>query len=310
MSPTEEKRSPLPVAIVRLCGLWIAVGALFKLLLGTPNDLPQVVRDFPLELGLTYKLTISIELCIALLSLLRPRWSWLLLFAIYLTFEAVLITQMAAGDANCGCFGSKVPMAPWVMMAIDSVLLLGLLISRPWKTLGKKGAPTVVVIGALALAIALPWLLDRQVTGDGNGGNGGALGNWIELDIESWVGQDVWDTPLGQPPLNEHITVEELPLDGIWVFYRYTCEHCAEHLAEMARTETGERLIALIRLQEPQDTEANRVVQEMPTGNFVQHAQVPDAFDYVIQTPAELRVEGGRIVEAVEAVTSENTLFE
>ena len=114
MSSNEEKRSPLPVLIVRLCGLWIAVGALFKLLLGTPNDLPQIVRDFPLELGLTYNLTISIELCIALLALMRPRWSWLPLIAIYLVFEGVLVSQMAAGDANCGCFGSKITIPPAV----------------------------------------------------------------------------------------------------------------------------------------------------------------------------------------------------
>jgi len=131
----------------------------------------------------------------------------------------------------------------------------------------------------------------------------------VELDIQEWVGLDVWDSPLGQPPLEEYIDVNALPLDGIWVFYRYTCDHCAEHLAELAASQTGDTMIALIRLQEPHDTEANRVVQQMPTGNFVQHAQLPDSLEYVITTPGELRVEGGSITEAIEAVTAETGLF-
>lgn len=315
MSTPEQQGSRLTALIVRLSGLWLLTGALFKLLLGTPSDLPQVVRDFPLELGLTYNLAIAIELCVAALALLRPRWSWLPLIGVFLVFDGILVGQIAAGDASCGCFGSNVSMPPWVMLLIDSVLLLGLFVSRPWKTLARKGAPFVLVAAALALGIALPWLLDRQVTsgsgdGSGNGGGGGALTQWKELDIESWVGQDVWDTPLAQPPLSESIDVTALPLDGIWIFYRYTCEHCAEHLAELATSATGETMIALIRLQESHDTEANRVVQQMPSGNFVQHAQLPDSMDYVLTTPAEIRVEGGRITQAVEAVNAETSLFE
>lgn len=309
MSSRPERATRWPARIARLAGLWIMAGALFKLLQGTPNDLPRVVRDAPLELGLTYNLAIAVELCVALLALLRPRWSWVPLVGILLVFEGVLATQIAAGDASCGCFGAKLSFPPWLMVTIDTSLLAAILLSRPWSRLSRKGSPTVIVAGALAIAIALPWFLDRQATdGEVLSGNG-TLRNWKELDIEDWVGMDVWDTPLGQPPLSEYLDLGSLPLDGLWVFYRATCEHCAHHLAAMAAKEKGDTLIALIRLKEPTDTEANRVVNEMPSGNFVQQAALPDSLDYVIQTPAEMLLEGGRIVAAREAVTPETGLL-
>ena len=115
----------------------------------------------------------------------------------------------------------------------------------------------------------------------------------------------MWDTPLGQPPLNQYLDVTALPLDGLWVFWRQTCEHCAKHLEKLAETEHGERLITLVQLEEPTDTVGNRVVNAMPDGNFVQHARLPPSISYVIQTPAELVLEGGRIVAAEEAVPTE-----
>jgi len=291
----------LPQWTVRLAGAWILAGALFKLLLGTPADLPQSVRELPIELGLTYKLAITAELVLAALAFLRPRWGWLPLCAALLVFDAVLLGQIAAGEASCGCFGSSIAISPRLMLAIDTVFLAAILGARPWRPRARparKAAGVVVLSAAIALAVALPWLLDRQV-GPGSVEVDGqpVRGAWLELDVESWVGRDVWDTPLA-----EHVDVMTLPLDGLWIFWRQTCDHCAEHLAELARTETGERFVTLVQLRERHDTEANRVVHEMPAGPFVQHAALPDSVTYVITTPAEMVLEGGRIVEAREGV--------
>ena len=308
MTPS-ERGGTLPPLIVRLAGLWILAGALFKLLQGTPNDLPQIVRDFPLELGLTYKLAITLELCVAFVALLRPRWAWLLLCLVFLLFDAVLVTQIAGGAASCGCFGSQISIAPGTMLAIDTALLIGLVVTKPWSSLRTGGPNPLVITTALALGVALPWLLDRQLGPGAVDADGQLLeGVWKELDVESWVGRDVWDTPLGEPPLNEHIDVRALPLDGLWVFWRHTCDHCAAHLAELARTETGERFVTLVQLREPHDTEANRVVHEMPAGDFVLHAALPDTINYVITTPAELLLAGGRVVAAQEAVSPEDSV--
>lgn len=299
MNDDKRPRHRWAASVVRLIGLWILAGAAFKLLWGTPNDLPPVVRDVPLELGLTYRLAIGIELCVAFLAFLRPRWAWPLTACVLLVFDAVLLTQL--GAENCGCFGSKISVPPWLMLAIDSALLVALLVTRPWSALARGGPNVVMLAGACALGLALPWVLDRQSLPSSIESNDPSqdeprLGrSWVQLDVESWVGKDVWDTPLAR-----WIDVTSLPLSGLWVLYRNTCDHCAAHLEHLADTEKGERFLTLVRLEEPADTEANRVVMRLPEGDFVQRASLPPTQDYVLTTPGELLLEDGRIVGARE----------
>jgi hypothetical protein len=300
-----SRRAPLTDAWIVVISAWVAAGAIFKLIWGTPALLPEVVRGVPLELGVTYNLAIGIELALAAVALTRPRIGWLLLAALLAVFDVVLTTQIAAGTENCGCFGNKLSMPPWVMMVIDSVLLAGLLVLRPWRT-APRGLPLLVPAALAAVALVVPWLLDRELEQGQIVANGKPVeGRWANLEVAKWVGKDIWDTPLGQPPLSEYIDVASLPLDGLWVFWRQTCDHCAQHLAALAESEHGERLITLVQLEEPHDTLANRVVHALPDGNFVQHARLPPSIAYVIQTPAELALEGGRIVAAEEGVAVE-----
>ena len=59
---THEPRGGLAAAIVRLAGAWILAGAIAKLFLGTPKDLPELVRDLtPFTLDLTFHLVIAVE---------------------------------------------------------------------------------------------------------------------------------------------------------------------------------------------------------------------------------------------------------
>ncbi len=294
--------------MVRLVALWLLTGAFFKLFVGTPNDLPPVVRSLPLEAGLTYNLAISIELSLGFCALVKPSWAWFLLCGVLLTFDGVLITQLAAGDANCGCFGSKITMPPWLMLTIDSVLLCGLVISRPWRGM-PRGLPVSVPILTIAIGLAMPWFLDRQITtGEitSDGETLGASNAWILLDIEDWIGREIFDTPLAEAPLSDHIDVDSLLPEGLWVFWRQTCDHCAEHLAQLAVQEVGERIVTLIQLREPFDTEGNRVVHLLPTGGFVQSVALPESIQYVIQTPAEMLLENGKIVGAKEATSPDD----
>jgi len=294
---------------VRLIALWILAGAAFKLFKGTPADLPAVVRDFPGDLGLKYKLAITAELAIAFVALLRPRWGWVPELFLLFVFDLVLTTQIAAGEANCGCFGGDVSVPPWLMLTIDSVLLAGLLLARPWSRLPASGVHWLAPAAAAALAFVAPWLYDREVVPGEVVADGQPIKNaYLEFPLEKWVGKDIWDTPLGQPPLDQYLDVNALPLDGLWVFWRSTCDHCAEHLKHLAENEHGERSIALIRLEEPNDTEANRVVHVLPDGNFVAAASLPPSISYILQTPGELVLEGGRITAGAEGVTSETGL--
>lgn len=300
-------RTRLTRAWIVLIAAWVATGALFKLFWGTPGLLPAAVidsgRNLGLDLGLTYNLAIGIELAIVAVALLKPRWGWILQVLLLLVFDLVLATQIAAGAENCGCFGSKFSMPPEAMLAIDSVLLLGLLAARPWSSLAEGPTP-VLPIGVAAVMLALPWFLDREVQEGSVEVDGKPLTgqNWLELNVESWVGMDIWDTPLGKPPLSQYVDVNSLPLDGLWVLWRQTCDHCAKHLAHLAESEHGERLVTLLQLEEENDTLANRIVNAMPDGNFVQHASLPPSMVYLVQTPAELVLEGGRVVSAAQGV--------
>ena len=183
-APSRSK-SPLAIAWIGLIGAWILAGGLFKLFLGTPADLPRVVREFPLELGLVYKLAITAELAIGSLALLKPRWGWLPALSLLFVFDVVLTTQIAGGEASCGCFGGSITVPPWAMLAIDSVLLLGLLATRPWSAFG-PGAHPLIASGALAVALVLPWPFDRQVKQDGLTLDGAQPKQraWLELDVE------------------------------------------------------------------------------------------------------------------------------
>jgi hypothetical protein len=305
-------RGHLPPLLVRLAATWILAGALFKLFLGTPADLPAPVREvgagLGLGVGLVYRIAIGIELAVAFLALLRPRLGWLPLALLFVAFDAVLGVLVARGTANCGCFGSSVSVPPWVMLLVDSALLLAVLLVRPWRSLADRRPGPVALLLALVVALGLPWLLDREAGGGALAPVAG-LRSYQALDVERWVGKDIWDTPLASPPLSEHLDVNMLPPDGLWVLYRWTCDHCKEHLAALAESEHGERMVVLLRLVEPLDTPENRVVVEMPSGDFVVHAELPPDFDYVITTPGELLLEGGRIVRAVENASAERNVL-
>lgn len=291
MTRDDARRHKIADFVVRLGGVWILSGALFKLLLGTPADLPSIVRELPLDVGLTYKLAISTELAIAAFALLVPRIAWPAVASLMAVFCAILVKLWLDGDANCGCFGSSVTFPPWAMLLIDGALLGVLLAQRPWRDWRITFPRGAIVASAIALLlVSTPWILDREASAAPV-----ALPGYVVLDVESWVGEDVADTDLAP-----FVDLDALPRDGLWIFYRHTCEHCAEHLFELAATDEGERNIALFRIVEADDTEANRLVQLLPEGEHVAKVELPVNVDWVVTTPAEFEVEGGRIVSARE----------
>lgn len=116
---------------------------------------------------------------------------------------------------------------------------------------------------------------------------------WQIFDVEDWVGMDVFETDLAA-----YLDLAMLPLDGTWVFYRTTCDHCAEHMIDLMNAPPGKPL-ALIRIPEPGDNEDNRVVHLMPAGVQV---ELPAIVEYVLTTPADMEVEGGIVAGAREGI--------
>ena len=292
--------------VIALTGLWLLAGAVFKLFWGSPNLLPQVVRDVPLALGTTYRLAIAAELVLAMLALFKPKWGWPLLVGALLLFDVILTTQISAGAENCGCFGNKLSISPWVMLAIDSALLLGILATRPWSSLSGKGLPAVPTVILAAALASIPWLYNREVApaapeGGGetteNGGGEAQQGGYLILDLDSWVGKDLSETELA-----DYMDVYATPPDATWIIYRATCDHCAEHLSQLTDSEIGQRYLVLCQLKEAHDTDENRSVHRMPEGDFVTHVEMPDTIVYVVTTPGELDVEGFVVVRGEQGV--------
>lgn len=299
---TTESRKDLTPLAVRVAAVWLAAGALFKLFAGTPADLPAVLHDLPIPTDLFFKLAIGIELSIVCAAVLRPRLAWLPMAGLFLVFDAVLAVALSQGAESCGCFGSSVTIPPAVMMGIDSALLVAILLTRPWSSTsaGLGPAPLLPVLVAASLVLPFPYIGSTAIQVDEeSGGFDAQKVRYVVIEPESWKDQLVYDTDFARLFPAE---INTLPTDGLYVLWRWTCDHCAEHLQELADTDDGSRAIVLVRLVEEQDSEENRAVTAMPSGGHVTELSLPAGPQYVVETPAEFVLEGGVVVSAREGV--------
>ncbi len=160
----EKKRTRLlPLVALWLAAGWIATGALYKLLAGSPNDLPPVLMQLGIRPAYLFNGAIGIELAVVTFAILKPRMGWVLVALQLMAFLAVLGFLIAQGSASCGCFGSEVSIPPAVMVGIDGFLLLLLFYSRPWSGIATRWLPIPAPIAVSAIALALPWVMSRQV---------------------------------------------------------------------------------------------------------------------------------------------------
>jgi len=265
------------------------------------------VRDLsPFDSDVTLRLSIGAELCIVWVAFLRPRLGWPLIFMIYGVFVAILLQLVAIGAESCGCGGESIKIAPWMMLSIDGSLLLFLLAMRPWSAIAARGGPLALVGVLAAASVAAPWMLipsmaEGPPSAGANPDDGAAVPEWSlpdplpryeVLEPSEWVDKDLYETRLAT-----WIRPEELPTDGFLVFYRTTCDHCAEHLEQMAAEDFGMPTL-LLRIVEDTDNEENKVTHVMPEGPHVTHMEMPRVVEYVIETPWTLELMGGVVTSA------------
>lgn len=308
-----------PTLMVRVAALWVAVGALFKLFAGSPNDLPPVVQEFFLGKDITFRLAIAAELLLLTTALLRPKAAWPWMVALYGVFLYVLLRLVLqvmgdqelsfgaaafSSDASCGCFGSKIEVAPGVMMVVDGLVLILLLVSRPWRgRLGEVG-PVWLPTGLALVALVVPWLVRSgeeaaQVKTDETGVAKVEEARFVEIPVRTWDGMCLYDVPFLQKFVPE---LDTLPIDGTYVFYRETCDHCAEHIAELAANDDMSRPFVFLRIPEEGVTDANRQVTLFPEGGHVTMVSLPEGTEYVLTTPADFQADGCIISAAREGI--------
>ncbi|MEO0650347.1 MAG: MauE/DoxX family redox-associated membrane protein [Planctomycetota bacterium] len=123
---------------------------------------------------------------------------------------------------------------------------------------------------------------------------------WTVFYPDRWVGQDLFSIPLANYLLEDELAL--MPDSGLIVFYRQQCDHCRDHLLELANVELGQRRIGLVRVPEPSDTPDNSLIVVKPEGPHVSEATLIEGIEYVLNTPAEIEVEGFVVTAAREGI--------
>ena len=252
-----------------------------------------------------------------ILALLRPRFGWLPLAALFAVFIGVLVPLTLSGAESCGCFGSSVTIPPQVMIGIDAALLALILATRPWSAFGNRPLRLVPLVPLFAVAIAAPWYKFKTATTlkpepavetaatnpeQAEVPAGWSLPDplpdfhWFESD--GWVGNDVHDIDL-----SIFIDPDLIPLDGEVVFYRQTCDHCKEHLEELA-TNPPLMPLTLVRVAEIGDTPENEVTHIKPADHIPLELPALER-GYGLDTPSRMLVEGWTVTE-YEAIAHED----
>ena len=301
---TDETPSAKPPlwaeCLARVAGVWILLGCAAKALVGTPGDLPKVLLELPVAVGTTFGLVLAVEAFVGLTTLVRPGRAWPLAALLLLTFAGVLATQIAAGATSCGCFGATIKVPPAAMLAADVAALALLFAARPWR-LARGGGADVVVFGlAVGIAIAVPLLLDREAKPGGGGGGPTAIRKWAHLDLGSWEGKKVADLDLAK-----WVDLTNAQ-DGVWFFYRESCEVCAACLQNVTIRELGAREITLFKIPEKGEDAKHRAVHDLPRGAFVHKIDLPSTVDWSLEAPTKVVVEGGVVKSAQPHVGPED----
>ncbi|MCA9283784.1 MAG: hypothetical protein KDA22_01115 [Phycisphaerales bacterium] len=320
---------------------WLFAGAAFKLWERNPKLLPKPILDTivligkPLQLddagfaqllSTSMRFLIGLEFVFVAVMLFVPllaRKAAIFVLALFNLILICLLTQeyQKAGwsgvfEGSCGCFGSSGPK-PWVMLAIDLVLLLGVLAFRPNRSTGTAAGTTLGFVGAVAgisVALLVP---DRAMTvpptppapagatTDGTTGadvatawpDAGPAPSMYFPQFEKWMNQPLREQPMAQSinrPLPEGID------RGRWhvVFYRGDCDHCHDLIDAYIEGDLVPRTL-LVRV--PDTDPANDL--PLPNRPFVMH-HLPEGPDYVFTTPVLLTIADGVIVGI--ATDSEN----
>jgi len=308
---TDSRRFSAARLFIVLGALWLAVGAFYKLFAGNPGDLPKPFFawfDWMGSKDMLFIMAIATELVVIVLALFRPKLGWIALLGVYLMFEAILAPLIASGAESCGCMGGTITIKPIVMASIDAVIIIGLIASRPWKAAGMQPVAPTAIVGLLAVAAIVAPVLKFKDVGKvptqeerdaaAERGEEVAAPKFVTLTPPEWIGQSVYDSPLAAV-LGEEIF--NLPGEGTWVFWRWTCDHCADHLAELAAAPAIEEII-LIRVKEKTDNDENVAVTVLPQGAHVYHAELSDQTEWVLSTPADMKLKGDIILEARENI--------
>lgn len=307
---TQPKAWPRPAAfdVLRIVlGLVLLTAAILKgwqLATGPTPEKGLLTSRWFLVVGVEGEWLLSVWL----LSGLYKRAVWWAAFGCFTLFASITLYKALSGEASCGCFG-KVQINPWYTLAFDMAILGMLLFCSPRErdagVVGHLSGVTrrggwplnILAVGALSagvpIAIGIGGYKPASLTSAGQ-----IIGETrvVVLEPEKWVG--------GRFPLLEHIDIGDQLAKGKWVvvLYQHDCSHCQEALSryeeltrELIEDNSALRL-ALVEL--PPFAPTGPALES--TGTHKGH--LTDRYDWFVQTPTEVVLTDGQVVQANEGV--------
>lgn len=284
-----------------LVPLWLIVGAGFKLFENSPSSLPQpvmgVANAVGLDLVFVLHYAVAVELVIAGVIWFLPRLARLAAIAILSFFAVILVWEVFAGAASCGCLGS-VTVPPWVTLVIDGALLVAVLVfgKRPREyvcpTHRRVAATMMWTLAAFAVSFGLPPEPVNGTRSEGEAARAVAEPPAYYMPAyEDWIGM-AWD----EVELARYMrSLPEEQQSGLsfLVFYRKDCDHC-HALLEMYFA--GE-LPAPTTVVAVPDREGfpDSGTYPQPCGACTSR-ELPMGCDWVLATPVVVRLEDGVVV--------------
>ncbi len=315
---------------------WVLAGAITKLATLDPFLLPtNIVKATKWLAGsvnpqhpeavleLVLRSLICLELLAVVLMVLVARASRSVALFMLGAFCLILIGEMVAGAASCGCFGN-LPVKPWQMLIADGALLAGVVVLKPasdqWLASARRGPVAAAAIVAAVTAFGFAFGVPARDIGGGDDVAPPTNNPPIETDpvstgcpplpprstpqqtyfpiYENWVGLCWTEVPLAAfaGPLPPNFET------GTWyvIFYRKDCDHCHDLLK---RFFTGPLKIRTLAIATPERSGFPDPLDElpMPCTECVMRS-LPIGPDYVMQTPVVVRVKDGIVECAAEGV--------
>jgi hypothetical protein len=301
-----------------LVPLWLATGAVLKLIELSPAHLPAALIKWCGGLGIdlmfVLRFSIAFELIVAAVMVLLPPLARWVGVAVLAAFMPVLIGDIVLGASSCGCFGA-IKVSPWVTIVMDVTFLLGMLILgwREPRLALTPDLPTSRVLAAGAfslLSVVVAFGLPAPAPTADGGSDAAVAGAMPALpadgyympQYQEWIGQDFRQLDVAAWTTNLPDDIDMGP--QYVIFFRKDCEHCHE-LMEVYFSGSLEQPATAIAVPERYGYPTENIQPFVCDDCRV--AELPAGIDWFFQTPVLVRLTDG-VVECaaeVEATTPE-----
>ncbi|MDG2423618.1 MAG: hypothetical protein P8M22_06550 [Phycisphaerales bacterium] len=338
---TRNQLGILGLVLVRIVvPAWILSGALLKFASNSPKLLPEHFRKLFDEdsYGIILASVLVIEIAAIVIMLFIPKFARLIAVLMLAAFVLVLINELISGNlTNCGCLGSYSP-PPWLMLAIDLLLLILVIAIRPASVTEegslRLGVAQALVIFLVASAVVFAWVLAKPkvVSSTLTGPQSPAVvvgmipetyGEMPDSSLDSQPEASTESVPTSPTPSRDWYELDTtdwvgrnvkdidlvqytkgLPADleqgeQYLIYYSRTCDHCLM-LLEFQFGFGSPVPTTLVAVPETADGFAAEGLMDNPCLDC-QMAELPTGIDWIMTPPLVMALRDGEVICVKEA---------